>query len=260
MTWDRAIRWAVFLLLGWGSLHAQTAPPAATNAPSDGLAIIKANTRLVVVDVLAIGSDGKPVHGLKAQDLTVLEDGKPQPIRNFEEQRSDAKPAPPLNLNLPKDVYTNFVSRTEHGALTVLLFDSLNTDRQSLPRAKREMLDFLKTLPPDKRVAIFTLSSQLRMVQSFTEDSQTLLAAAQRVGTNPHSTYTNARQFSEAIAELKETALAGNPKAFRAMAGFLGEDYEGHVESRVESTLDGLNQLARALAVVPGRKPAVDLR
>ena len=86
-----------------------------------------------------------------------MEDGKPQRITGFQEQRSDNKPKPtPLALNLPKNVFTNYASRSDTGALTVLLFDSLNTDRQHLTYAKQELLNFLKTLPPGKRIALFT--------------------------------------------------------------------------------------------------------
>ena len=80
----------------------------------------RSSTRMVLVDVVAVRS-GTPVRDLKTGDFTVLDNGKPQNIAAFDEQRPDGKPKPPVQLNLPDDVYTNFVSRTEPGALTVLL-------------------------------------------------------------------------------------------------------------------------------------------
>ena len=146
------------LILAYALLPAQTigqASPPAGKSPA-----FKSNSRLVLVDVVVTDDSGQSVHGLKLQDFTVTENGKQQHITSFQEQRPDAQAKPaPLALNLPKNVYTNFVSRTDTGALTVLLFDSLNTDRQSLTYAKQEMLDFLKKLPPGKRVAMFTLSN-----------------------------------------------------------------------------------------------------
>ena len=225
------------------------------SAPAGKSPAFKSNSRLVLVDVVATDDAGQPVHGLKLQDFTVAEDGKPQHVTGFQEQRPDAQAKlAPLALNLPKNVYTNFVSRTDTGALTVLLFDSLNTDRQSLTYAKQEMLDFLKKLPPGKRVALFTLSNRLRMVQSFTEDTDGLIAAAQQLSIAPHRTYSNAREMSSAIGELKESGILQSPAAYRAVANFMYEEYQRKLETRGQDTLDALTQLARALAVVPGRK------
>lgn len=214
----------------------------------------KSSSRLVLVDVVATDSNGQPVHDLKAQDFTILEDGKPQQILSMEEQRPDASPTPSPALNLPQNVYTNYVNRSEAGALTVLLFDTLNTDRQNLMFAKDEMIRFLKKLPAGKRVALFTLSERLQMVQGFTDNSDTLIALAQRISTKPHAAYSNTREFSATVGEMREAGFANSPKAFHNMVEFFAEDYVGKLESRAQDTLDALNLLARSLAVVPGRK------
>lgn len=236
-------------------LLAQSTGTAGPPTPSDKSPVFKSSARLVLVDVVATDDSGQPVHSLGPHDFNLMEDGKPQRITGFQEQRSDAQPkTSPLSLNLPKNVYTNFVSRTETGALTVLLFDSLNTDRQHLTYAKQEMLNFLKKLPPGRRVALFTLGERLRMVQSFTENGDVLIAAAQELSSSPHPSYSNAKDMSDAIGELKESGIMKSPAAYRAVANFLYEEHQGHLESRSQDTLDALNQLARSLAVVPGRK------
>jgi VWFA-related protein len=231
--------------------------PLAKAADKDAGAIptFKSTTRVVLVDVVATDSSGQPVHDLKRNDFTVLDEGKPQGIVAFEEQRSDATPRPPVALNLPDHVYTNYVSRGDSGALTVLLFDSLNTDRQDLPNAKSKMLNFLKKLPPGKRVAVYALGSQLRMVQSFTENSDELIAAVQQLSTLSHSSYSNPKELSAAIGELKESAASKmSARAFSNLVGFLGEEYQSKGEWRSQYTLDAFTLLARALAIVPGRK------
>ena len=181
----------MMVMLSTAMLYSQG--PAGSKATSQQPApVFKASSRLVVVDVVVSNGNGDPVHDLKQQDFTVLEDGKPQTIVGFDEQRPDAKAkAAPPNLDLPANVYTNYTTRTEPGALTVLLFDQLNTDRPNLAYAKNEMLRFLKKLPPGKKVALYTLGSQLRMVQGFTEDSDQLIAAAQQISTKPNPVYTN---------------------------------------------------------------------
>ena len=59
-------------------LNAQ--PPLTDDQPQLS-AQFRANTRLVVVDVVITDAAGHIVHGLKTQDFTVLEDGKPQNCR-----------------------------------------------------------------------------------------------------------------------------------------------------------------------------------
>ena len=64
-----------------------------SNQPQDVIQsnqTLRTNTRLVVVDVVATDSNGQPVSDLKASDLTVLEDGKPQKISAFSYQREKA--------------------------------------------------------------------------------------------------------------------------------------------------------------------------
>jgi VWFA-related protein len=244
----------LMVLLGTAVLYSQ-APPAPKGSSPQPAPTFKANSRLVLVDVVVSNGNGEPVHNLKQQDFTVLEDGKPQTLVSFDEQRPDAKAkTAPAEVNLPANVYTNYTTRTESGALTVLLFDLLNTDRPDLVYAKNEMLSFLKKLPPGKRVALFTLGSQLKMVQGFTEDSDQLIAAAQQISMLPNPVYTNSKQLSGAIAEARESGIAKSPAAFRSLVQFLGEDYQGKLDSRSQDTLDALTQLAHALAVLPGRK------
>ncbi len=217
--------------------------------------VLRADTRLVVVDVVITDNAGHVVHGLKMQDFAVLEDGKPQNIVGFDEKKPEASPkSTPPALNLLKNEYTNYAVRSDTGALTVLLLDTLNSSRQDLVQARNDMITFLKKLPRGKRVALYTLGSQLRMVQGFTDDTDTLIAAAEQLSTRPHSVYTNNREMSATIGEVKESGLLKAPRAFAAMVRFLGDDYQGKLEMRSQDTLDALTQLARALAVVPGRK------
>jgi VWFA-related protein len=53
-------------------------------------------TQLVIVNVSVKDKDGKPIEGLKANDFTVAEDGKPQTIKVFEYQRLADEVLPPL--------------------------------------------------------------------------------------------------------------------------------------------------------------------
>ena len=60
----------------------------------------------------------------------------------------------------------------------MVLCDLLNTPQVDQLYARRQLLKFLRELPPGQQVALFILSNQLRMVQSFTSSSDRLVAAA----------------------------------------------------------------------------------
>ena len=228
---------------------------AAANAPVLAQTpTFKSTTRVVLVDMVVTDGHGQPVHDLKAGDFTVLDNGAPQGIVAFEEHRADATPVAPRKLNLPENVYTNYVSRTEPGALTVLLFDSLNTSPQDLTYARNKMINFIKKLPPGTRIAMYALGSQLRLVHSFTENSDELIAAAQELSVNPKLAYSGINEFTASIDDLKHSGLNRVPGVVQAMSRFLGEEYEGKIEWRTQDTLEVFTQLAHALAVVPGRK------
>ncbi len=244
----------LMVLLGTAMLYSQ-APSVPKGSSVQPAATFKSSSRLVIVDVVVSDGNGSPIHNLKARDFTVLEDGKPQTIVAFDEQRPDAEArAAPAAPHLPKDVYTNYATRGEPGALTVLLFDLLNTDREHLVYARNEMLSFLKKLPPGKKVALYTLGSELKMVQGFTEDSGQLIAAAQQISLKPNPAYTNRQELSGTIGELRESGLTATPRAYQDLVQFLNEDYEGKLGSRAQDTLDALAEVARALAGLPGRK------
>jgi len=222
---------------------------------SEAASTIKTSTRIVLLDVLVTNTAGKPVHGLKARDFTVLEDGKPQQIRGFEERRPDVAPShPPVPLNLPPNTYTNYLPSDEPGAINILLFDSLNTERQDLANARQQLLLYLSKLSANSKVALFTLDGELHLVHGFTEDTGALIAAAQQLSSSPHPMYSRARDVSESLALAREAGATHSPQMYRALSQFLWGDQERKEESRTQVTMEALNQLARSMAVFPGRK------
>jgi len=57
---------------------------------------IRANTRMVLVDVVVTDKKGLPITGLKPEDFTVEENGKKQKIATFSPPTVDQKPPQPL--------------------------------------------------------------------------------------------------------------------------------------------------------------------
>jgi hypothetical protein len=77
-------------------LSAQTMPPPSTPVPAQNQDAngftLKVYSRLTVVDVTVVDSKENPVHGLPESAFTILEDGKPQPIRSFTEVGKEPPP------------------------------------------------------------------------------------------------------------------------------------------------------------------------
>ena len=238
------------LLSGSVVLAEQTSPASREAVPT-----IRATSRAVVLDVFVTDKAGKPVHGLKASDFTIIEDGKSQLVRGFEERGPNiSATVRPVVFALPPNTYTNYVATQEPGAINILLFDVLNTDRQSLANTRQQLLLYLGRLPSNARVALFTLDWELHLLHGFTDDPRELILAAQQLSSSQHPMYTNARQVSEALAQARSAGLGKSPTMYGAFASFLWAEKEGKEESRTTVTMEALNQLARSMAVFPGRK------
>ena len=139
--------------------QAQTSSPATQSIPT-----FKAKARLVLVDVVVTNNSREPVTGLKREDFEVLEDGKPQPVSSFEEHKGE----PPTQIKLPSmppNVYTNCPLVQTADSVNVILLDALNTPTSDQAYVHRQMIKYVKTIPPRTRVAVFTLASRLRILQ-----------------------------------------------------------------------------------------------
>jgi hypothetical protein len=69
------------------------------------------------------------------------------------------------------------------GVVNVLLLDALNTPMVNQAEARRQMIQYLATIKPGTSLAIFTLSSQLRLVEGFTTDAARLTKVLKNKGT-----------------------------------------------------------------------------
>ena len=172
---------------------------------------------------------------------------------------------------MPPGVYTNFPVVQAADSINVLLLDALNTPSNDQTFVHSQMLKYVKGIPPNTRVAIFTLASRLRMLQGITTDSSVLLAVLNNDKALPHPSpllpSTVEKDAYQRYIEFKAENAAGPPqdqnmalaavdpinaaKSFQAdVTGFL-------TESRVTMTLEALQQLARYLSDVPGRKNVI---
>lgn len=149
--------------LAFTSVQPQT-PPASGQKPP----LITATTRMVQVSVIA-KDNGSPAAGLKAEDFTVLADGRPQKISFFSVESTGVLPsAPPL----PPDTFTNILP-VRGGAvngITVVLLDMVNTRLADRMYARLQLLKYLDQVDARDRVGVYVFSGGLRVLHEYTED------------------------------------------------------------------------------------------
>lgn len=242
-------------------LFAQSSQP---DSRSSAIATLTTNTQLVIVDVTVTDAHHKPVHNLKASDFVVLEDNVSQNIKAFEEHAYVHEPAvsvqqPPL----PPGVFTNFSPLPSKGALNVLLLDTLNTPLRDQIFVRDQIKQYLKNAPSGTRIAIFGLATHLYLLQGFTSNPEILRAAVDRRGSSKSSPLLNdavgggngdislSQQFSDSFGNL---GLPGADQAISELQQFEAEQQGYQLQLRARYTLDALNQLARYLSGLQGRK------
>ena len=248
-----------------GPLLAQTALPPDSEAPS---ATLKINVRTVLVDVVVLDKNNQPVPHLTKDDFQVLEDGKPQSIAFFEPNFdgtpgvANAAPAPPL----PPNTFTNVPTVAPSNTVNLLLMDGLNTPLADQAYVHKQMVGYLASIPPGLRMGVFLLGEKLRIIQGFTQDSALLRASINRLAANPSTsallpTATTTAAMDMPVNMILDKAIGADAVTLANTAAVLQqfEDQQVFFESneRTIMTLDALQQIARYLAGVPGRKNVI---
>jgi len=250
---------ALLCLPLYGSGTGQTAPSA--GAPET---TIHTSSDLVVVDVVASDSQQNPVHKLTALDFTLLEDGKPQTLKVFEEHQTQTSAPLPPAPKLDPGVFTNFSIAPANGALNILLLDKLNTPMDAQTVVRDQVLKYLKQAPPGTRIAIFSLTTELKLLQGFTSNPELLRALVEGKKGNQGASplMNNAVEGDQAGADdpmydAMADALGNEPDAAMILENlqeFEVEQQSFQLQRRARYTLDALNQLARYMSALPGRK------
>lgn len=252
----------VFSVLSVSPVLAQGVAQPDTESPA---ATIKLKVRTVLTDVVVTDREGHAVPGLQKGDFQVFEDGKPQAVTFFEPHfaapadKAEAAPAPAL----PPNTFTNVPAVAPNEAVNVLLMDSLNTQMTDQSYIHKEMVSYLGAIPPGTRIGIFLLSEKLRIVQGFTQDSALIRASIARLASNPSPsallpTISGTDSQNSIVNAIKiqaeETGSTQLTETADALQRFLNQQTGFETNQRTALTLEALQQIARYLAGVPGRK------
>ena len=144
----------------------------------------------------------------------------------------------------------------ESSAVNVLLLDALNTPLADQMQVRQQMLDYLKTIPPGTPIAIFTLASRLRLVQSVSADHSVLSEALRGSAANPRPSpvidTTTDQALDSTVADASN--FGASQQAVSAMQQFEADHAAMQTDQRVRLTLQAMQQLARYCSGIRTRK------
>ena len=255
MSWFRICALACIVIVSIAASAAQ-APANAQPGPNQADLLINAN--LVLVDVVAT-ENGKPVHGLVAKQFRIFENGQEQTIVSFDAHLPALAPAQAVSTRpLLPSTWTNVPAHPESEVANVLLLDGLNTPAANQMEVRRQMLHFLGSLRPGSRLAVFTLGSRLHQLTSFTTDTDVLakaLKSADASAQGPRYVDPEGDAYErEQMADIAANSPNTSGEVIQYMQQFRADNASFRMDRRVAMTLEALDDLARYLSAIPGRK------
>jgi VWFA-related protein len=207
----------VFCLCGARVQAQQANTQAAPGSPG----VIRAETRLVLVDTVVMDKKGNYVHDLTSKDFRVWEDSREQEIKSFSFEGDP---------NAPGGAQKRYL---------VLFFDNSTMDPGDQAQARQAAAKFIDSnAGPSRLMAIVNFGGSVRIAQNFTADAERLKQVVSGVKFSAVS--------PNAAGPPVEVASLGMPQLGRAEADF-----------GARSMVLALRAMAKNLASVPGRKTLV---
>jgi len=235
-------------VLSWAAA-ASADPPVPT---------LRADTRVVEIDVIVRDSHGKPVTDLSKQDFTVTDNGKPRLIDIFSINRGEAAPvrpaAPSANIAPSKSLAPNVFSNRNPGPRelpahsTVIVLDQANAFFEDAGYGRQSVIGLMAKVKPDERIALYVIARKrgLVVVQDYTTDHALLIRSLDKY--IPRGLMPRPWDWDVDMQD-----LPGQPKPPDATKPTPAEfEFTWHENS--EDARLSLQALAEHLALVPGRK------
>src|ERR1700730_9747368 len=207
----------------WAQAPAQEQRTPAPTEPQPA-AIIKKESRLVLVDAVVTDKKGNYVHDLAQKDFKVFEDNKEQQIASFSSGADIAVQANGQNQYL------------------ILFFDNSSMAPRDQIQARGAAAKFVNAnAGPDRMMAVVDFGGRLRIVQNFTANADALRSAVS--GVKASSVDPNASAPAAAPVTVAATGLSSISNA--------------EADYGARTMLLAVRSLAKNLRSVPGRKMVV---
>ena len=263
--WMACAAGAMMAIAGAASLFSQAPTRSAgqvSKSPQQAF-ILQSQTNVVLVDVRVVDKTGKPVTDLKQSDFSIREDGVQQTITSFSledveklAQVSGGNERPQI-IDLAKlPPQANAEQVLQNHRLLVFFFDLSSMAPDELMRALKASSDFLKTrMTPADLIAVVTYSSNLRVVQNFTNDRDSLSKVLRTILVGEESSALSAHRDGG------RGRRHGRLGTLEIVTQDLSDAYTpDETEFNIFNTdekLAAIESLANMLKVVPGRKNVI---
>jgi VWFA-related protein len=145
-------------------------------------------TSQTLVEFTVVASDGRgnAVTDLKQDELSISDNGKPRSVAFF---RFEGAPyveaaAQARNVSLAPGIFTN---RSEYSPgpprnIIAIVIDSLNTRPDDQAMVRSQIVQYLRTLPPGTRVAVYRMGDGVHVIHDFTDDIASLRMRIAKLG------------------------------------------------------------------------------
>jgi VWFA-related protein len=226
-------------------------------AAPGGKATIRSTVSLVEIDVQITNRDGKPVKGLKQEQFTVTEDGKPQKISTFEyndiEEVETAGKGDEAPITVPLGTVTTpeeIKAVVRDHRMIVLFFDLTSLQAEDLLRSTRAAQKYLQEqMTPADLVAVVAFGNTLKVVANFTNDRELLKQSVDAIVPGHEA----------ALSQLADAAAAADGETQISEdtgAAFTADDTEFNIFN-TDRKLAAVEALCEVLEGIPGKKSII---
>jgi VWFA-related protein len=223
------------VVLGAALVVRAQGPASEQRATSQGEPPLRTHSRLVMLDVVVTDRAGNPVAGLHKDDFTVLEDGQPQKISNFE------TPAAHFNagsVNPPSGDPAAAADEAKRGEAdrpeSIIVLDELNTTSEDMSFAWQMLLKFLNKQPatlPDPTAVMVLTKKHLQKIAGPTQNTALLVAKVKKIDlelpshSNTGGTQGSADLLLTSLLALDEIALSSADRESRKNVIWVGTGF-----------------------------------
>jgi VWFA-related protein len=146
--------------------------------------VIRVTVDLVQVDAVVTDSRGRHIPGLKSEDFTVLEDGKPQNITHFSYVTGSTQGGGPAPLPVDGEpaLPAKPLTREQVQRTIVMMADDLALSADDIPNVRTAMKSFVdRHMQAGDLVSVTTTSGGMGILAQLTNDKRQLYAAIDRI-------------------------------------------------------------------------------
>ena len=220
----------------------------------DAVPRFRAESELVLVDLVATDGKGRFVSDLRQDEVEVLEDGKRRKIQFFRLERGGISDASPGEPSPPRARGRRDVQKRGQGGHVVFLLDLQTMDLNSAERSKEAIREFLRSgMDPGDSAMLVTIRPAVRVDQPFTRDLTKLEVALDQVPYRHEEA--SLEEFAERVDAIFNRFGAGVPKDVPLdYAESEAQQYLSNLRTRIDLSSRAISALSRYLGSLPGRK------